>query len=93
MKFRPLHDRVLVERIEEELSAGGIVIPDQAKEKPCRGKVVAVGPGKFEDGKHHDPCVKVGDVVIFTKYGGTEVKIDGKEHTVLNESDILGVYE
>jgi len=93
MKFRPLHDRVLVERVEEEVSAGGIVIPDNAKEKPSRGKIIATGKGKVVDGKAHPLDVKAGDTVLFGKYGGTEVKIEGGEFVVLREEDIMGVVE
>jgi chaperonin GroES len=93
MKFRPLHDRVLVESLEsEEKTAGGIIIPDTAKEKPQEGKVVAVGPGaKSEDGKITPMDVKVGDHVLFGKWSGTEVKVDGKEYSIMKESDIMGV--
>ena len=93
MKFRPLHDRVLVESLEsEEKTAGGIIIPDTAKEKPQEGKVVAVGPGaKSEDGKITPMDVKVGDQILFGKRSGTEVKIDGKEYSIMKESDIMGV--
>jgi chaperonin GroES len=93
MKFRPLHDRVLVESLEsEEKTAGGIIIPDTAKEKPQEGKVIAVGPGnKTEDGKIIPMDVKVGDRVLFGKWSGTEVKIDGKEYSIMKESDIMGV--
>jgi len=95
MKIRPLHDRVLVKRVEEEkVSKGGIIIPDTAKEKPIEGKVVAVGAGKVgEDGKQRGLDVKAGDRVLFGKYSGTEVKIDGEEHLILREEDILGVLE
>ena len=93
MKFRPLHDRVLVESLEsEEKTAGGIIIPDTTKEKPQEGKVVAVGPGaKSEDGKITPMDVKVGDQILFGKWSGTEVKIDGKEYAIMKESDIMGV--
>jgi chaperonin GroES len=93
MKFRPLHDRVLIESLEsEEKTAGGIIIPDTAKEKPQEGKVIAVGPGnKTEDGKIIPMDVKVGDRVLFGKWSGTEVKIDGKEYSIMKESDIMGV--
>ena len=93
MKFRPLHDRVLVESLEsEEKTAGGIIIPDTAKEKPQEGKVVAVGPGaKSEDGKITPMDVKVGDQILFGKWSGTEVKIDGKEYSIMKETDIMGV--
>jgi chaperonin GroES len=94
MKFRPLHDRVVVRRIEEdERTKGGIIIPDTAKEKPIEGEVIAVGPGKVEDGKRIEPSVKAGDRVLFGKYAGTEVKLDGEEHLILREDDILGVIE
>ncbi len=95
MKVRPLHDRVLIERIEaESKTAGGIIIPDTAKEKPAEGKVVAVGEGiRDEDGKRIALDVKKGDHVLFAKWGGTEVKIDGKELIILKESDILAVIE
>jgi chaperonin GroES len=93
MKIRPLQDRVLVKRIEgEEKTKGGIIIPDTAKEKPIEGKVVAVGAGKVgEDGKQRPVDVKAGDKILFGKYSGTEVKIDGEEHLILREEDILGV--
>ena len=93
MKFRPLHDRVLIESLEsEEKTAGGIIIPDTAKEKPQEGKVIAVGPGaKSEDGKTIPMDVKVGDLVLFGKWSGTEVKVDGKEYSIMKESDIMGV--
>ncbi len=95
MKIRPLHDRVLIERIEAEAkTAGGIIIPDNAKEKPSEGKIVAVGNGaRDESGKVHALDVKVGDKVLFAKWGGTEVKVDGKELIILKESDILAVVE
>jgi len=93
MKFRPLHDRVLIESLEsEEKTAGGIIIPDTAKEKPQEGKVIAVGPGaKSEDGKNIPMDVKIGDRVLFGKWSGTEVKVDGKEYSIMKESDIMGV--
>ena len=93
MKFRPLHDRVLIQSLEsEEKTAGGIIIPDTAKEKPQEGKVIAVGPGaKSEDGKTISMDVKVGDRVLFGKWSGTEVKVDGKEYSIMKESDIMGV--
>ena len=93
MKFRPLHDRVLVESLDsEEKTSGGIIIPDTAKEKPQEGKVVAVGPGsKTEEGKITPMDVKVGDHVLFGKWSGTEVKVDGKEYSIMKESDIMGV--
>jgi chaperonin GroES len=95
MKIRPLGDRVLVERLEEESkTAGGIIIPDSAKEKPQRGKVHAVGLGRVKDDGHRQtPDVKTGDQVLFGKYAGTEVKVDGQEFLIINESDILGVIE
>ena len=95
MNARPLHDRILVQRIEEgEQKVGGIIIPDSAKEKPQQGKVVAVGQGKVkEDGTVRKLDVKAGDRVLFGKYSGTEVKLDGEEHLILREDDILGVLE
>ena len=93
-KIRPLHDRVIVKRIEEEeKTKGGIVIPDTAKEKPQEGRVVAVGPGKNEDGKVIPLGVKAGDKILFGKYSGTEIKLDGEEHLIMREDDILGVIE
>ena len=93
MKFRPLHDRVVVRGIDEDQkTAGGIIIPDTAKEKPMQGKVVAVGPGaRGDDGKIHPLDVKAGDRVLFGKWSGTEVKIDGEELLIMKESDIMGV--
>lgn len=95
MKVRPLHDRVLVERIEaESKTAGGIIIPDTAKEKPAEGKVVAVGEGLRDDhGKRVALDVKKGDRVLFAKWGGTEVKVDGQELIIMKESDILAIIE
>jgi chaperonin GroES len=95
MKFRPLHDRVVVRRLEqEEKTAGGIIIPDTAKEKPQEGEVVAVGPGaRGEDGVLHPLDVKPGDRVLFGKWSGTEVKIDGEELMIMKESDVMGVIE
>ncbi|HHI89217.1 MAG TPA: co-chaperone GroES [Hellea balneolensis] len=95
MKFRPLHDRVLVKRVEEETkTAGGIIIPDTAKEKPSEGKVIAVGPGVRDDnGNYIKPDVKKGDRVLFGKWGGTEVTIDGDELLIMKESDIMGVLD
>ncbi len=95
MKIRPLQDRVIVKRVEEEgKTKGGIIIPDTAKEKPMEGKVIAVGKGKvLEDGKIHSLDVKAGDRVLFGKFAGTEVKIDGEEHLIMREDDILGVIE
>ena len=95
MKIRPLQDRIIVKRVaEEEKTKGGIIIPDTAKEKPIEGKVVAVGNGKvMKDGKVRPVDVKVGDTVLFGKYSGTEIKIDGIDHLILREDDILGVLE
>ena len=95
MAFRPLHDRVVVKRIDaEEKTAGGIIIPDTAKEKPSQGEVIAVGPGaRDESGKLVPLDVQVGDRVLFGKWSGTEVKIDGQELLIMKESDILGVIE
>jgi chaperonin GroES len=95
MKFRPLHDRVLVRRIDaEEKSAGGIIIPDTAKEKPQQGEVVAAGPGaRDENGRLTPLDVKTGDIVLFGKWSGTEVKIDGAELLIMKESDILGILD
>jgi chaperonin GroES len=95
MKFRPLHDRVVVKRIDaEEKSAGGIIIPDTAKEKPSQGEVIAVGPGgRDETGKLVPLDVQVGNRVLFGKWSGTEVKIDGVEYLIMKESDIMGVLE
>lgn len=95
MNFRPLHDRVLVRRIEEdERSAGGIIIPDTAKEKPIQGEVLAVGPGgRDEKGKVTPLDVKAGDHIIFGKWSGTEVRIDGEELLIMKESDIMGIIE
>ncbi len=95
MKLRPLHDRVIVKRLEEErVSAGGIVIPDSAAEKPTRGKVIAAGPGRVNDeGKVRPLDVKAGDTILFGKWSGTEVKIDGEELLVMKEEDIQAVIE
>ena len=95
MKVRPLQDRVLVKRVESETrSAGGIIIPDTAKEKPLEGLVIAVGPGKrLEDGSRVAPEVKEGDRVLFGKYAGTEIKVDVVDHMILKESDILGILD
>ena len=95
MEFRPLHDRIVVKRLEEDgKSAGGIIIPDTAKEKPARGEVLAVGPGaRDESGKINAPDVKIGDIVLFGKWPGAEVKIDGADLLIMKESDILGVIE
>lgn len=95
MKIRPLHDRIIVKRLEEErTSAGGIIIPDSATEKPIQGKVIAVGNGKIlEDGSVRKLDVKVGDKILFGKYGGTEVKVDGDELLVMREEDVMAVIE
>jgi chaperonin GroES len=95
MKFRPLQDRVVVRRIEAETkSTGGIIIPDTAKEKPQEGEVVAVGPGaRDEDGKRIAPDVKEGDRILFGKWSGNEVKLDGEEFLIMKESDIMGIIE
>ena len=95
MKFRPLHDRVVVRRIElDEKTSGGIIIPDTAKEKPQEGEVIAVGPGaRGEDGKIQALDVKSGDRILFGKWSGTEVKIDGQELLIMKESDIMGIIE
>ncbi len=94
MKIKPLHDRVLIKRIsEEEKTKGGIIIPDTAKEKPMEGKIVAVGSGKIVDGKNHPLQVKAGDRILFAKYAGTEIKIEGEEHLILSEDEILGIVE
>ena len=95
MKFRPLHDRVVIRRVdEEEKTAGGIIIPDTAKEKPMQGEVLAVGPGaRGDDGKIQPLDVKAGDRVLFGKWSGTEVKIDGEELLIMKESDIMGIIE
>jgi chaperonin GroES len=95
MKFRPLHDRVVVKRIDaEEKSAGGIIIPDTAKEKPSQGEIIAVGPGgRDEAGKLVPLDVQVGNRVLFGKWSGTEVKIDGVEYLIMKESDIMGILE
>lgn len=95
MKIRPLADRVLVQRVEAQTkTAGGIVLPDTAKEKPQRGKIIAVGEGKtLDDGSRQKLQVKKGDMVLFTSYAGTDVKIDGKEYMIMNESDIMAVIE
>jgi len=95
MKIRPLNDRILVKRLEqEEKTSGGIIIPDSAKEKPAEGKVVAVGNGKLNDaGQRVAMDVKVGDRVLFSKYGGTDVKLDGEDYLIMREDDILGIVE
>jgi chaperonin GroES len=95
MKIRPLNDRLLVKRLkEEEKTAGGIIIPDSAKEKPAEGEVIAVGPGKTNDkGERVALQVKSGDRVLFSKYGGTDVKLDGEDYLIMREDDILGIIE
>ncbi len=95
MKIRPLQDRILVKRVEEEeKTKGGIIIPDSAKEKPQEGKVVAVGKGKIlDDGKVHPLDVKKGDRILFSKYAGTEVTLEGEEHLIIREDDVLGVID
>ena len=95
MKIRPLHDRIIVKRIEEEsTSSGGIIIPDSAKEKPAQGEVIAVGDGKvLEDGKKVGMDVSAGDRILFSKYAGTEVKIEGEEYLIMREDDVLGIIE
>jgi len=94
MKLKPLGDRVIVlPKESEEVTKSGIVIPDTAKEKPQEGEVIAVGPGRIEEGKRIPMDVKVGDRIIYSKYGGTEVKIEGEEHLILRESDILAIIE
>ena len=95
MKIRPMNDRILVVRVEEEKkTAGGIIIPDTAKEKPQEGKVVAVGAGKIgDDGKRQPMGVKPGDRILFSKYGGSDVKIDGDEHLIVREEDVLAILE
>ncbi len=95
MKIRPLHDRIIVERIEEETkTAGGLFIPDTAKEKPQQGMIIAAGKGKVtEDGKVLGMDVKVGDKILFGKYAGTEIKVEGKEYLMMREDDVLGVVE
>jgi|ERR1700688_4105241 chaperonin GroES len=95
MKFRPLHDRVVIRRVEsEERTAGGIIIPDTAKEKPQEGEVIAVGPGaRDEAGKLIPLDVKAGDRILFGKWSGTEVKIDGQEYLIMKESDVMGIVE
>lgn len=91
-KIRPLHDRVIVKRIEEEeKTKGGIIIPDTAKEKPQEGRVIAVGPGKHEDGKVIPLDVKAGDKILFGKYAGTEINLNAEEYLILSEDDILGI--
>ncbi len=92
--IRPLHDRVLVQRLnEEEKTKGGIIIPDSAKEKPQEGKVIAIGNGRYEDGKLIPLQVKAGEKILFSKYSGNEIKIDGEEYLIMKEDEILGVLE
>ena len=95
MKLRPLQDRILVQRVEEEATTrGGIIIPDTAKEKPIEGKVVAVGKGKIgDDGKRIALEIKKGDKILFSKYGGTDIKIEGEEYLIMREDDVLGIIE
>jgi len=95
MKIRPLQDRVLVKRVdEEETTSGGIIIPDSAKEKPQEGQVVAVGPGKtLDSGAVAEPAVKAGDRILFSKYAGTDVTVEGDEHIIIREDDVLAIYE
>jgi chaperonin GroES len=93
VNIRPLHDRVIIERIEERQTAGGIVIPETAGDKPQRGKILATGPGKKENGQISALDVKVGDEVLFAKYSGTEVKVEGTDLLVMREEDIMGVVE
>jgi chaperonin GroES len=95
MKFRPLHDRILVERVEsEEVTKGGIILPDTAKEKPQQGKIIAVGTGKrTEDGKILPLEVKEGDTILFGKYSGSEIKVEGVEYLIMREDDVLGLVE
>ena len=95
MKIRPLQDRILVKRVdEEETTSGGIIIPDSAKEKPQEGLVVAVGPGKtLDSGEIATPGVNAGDRILFSKYAGTDVNVDGEEHIIIREDDVLAIYE
>lgn len=94
MKIKPLQDRILVERVEEEETVGGIIIPDTAKEKPQKGKIIEVGPGrKDEDGKLIPLDIKKGDTVLFNKYAGTEIKIEGKEYLLMREDDVMALVE
>ncbi len=95
MKIRPLQDRILVKRVEEEeTTSGGIIIPDTAKEKPQEGKVISVGPGKtLESGEISEPGVKAGDRILFSKYAGTDVNVDGDEHIIIREDDVLAIFE
>ena len=95
MKIRPLQDRILVKRVdEEETTSGGIIIPDSAKEKPQEGLVIAVGPGKtLDSGEIATPGVNAGDRILFSKYAGTDVNVDGEEHIIIREDDVLAIYE
>jgi len=94
MKVKPLHDRILVERLEEEVRKGGIIIPDTAKEKPQKGKVTAAGPGRVDDkGKRIAMDVKKGDMILFGKYSGNEIRIDDKEYLIMREEDVLAIVE
>ena len=94
MKIKPLHDHILVERVEEEIKKGGIIIPDTAKEKPQRGKVIAVGDGRRDEKGNTIPLgVKKGDIILFGKYAGTEMKIEDKEYLIIREDDVLGIIE
>ncbi|MBN2536714.1 co-chaperone GroES [candidate division WOR-3 bacterium] len=94
MKIRPLHDRILVERVEEETRKGGIIIPDTAKEKPQQGKVIAVGPGRFDDnGKRVEMDVKKGDRILFGKYSGNEIRVGEEEYLIMREDDVLAIIE
>lgn len=93
LNIRPLHDRVIIQRLEERTTAGGIVIPETAGDKPQRGTVIAAGPGKYENGALRKLDVKVGDQVLFGKYSGTEVKVNGQDVLVMREEDIMGVVE
>ena len=95
MKVRPLHDRLIIQRLEEgEQTIGGIIVPDSAKEKPQRGKVFAVGPGKVrDDGSRHQPDVKDGDTILFGKYSGQEIKIEGEEYLILREDEVLAIID
>jgi chaperonin GroES len=94
VRIKPLHDRIIVKRVEEEeKTKGGIIIPDTAKEKPQQGKVVSVGNGRKDDGKVIPLDVKAGDTILFGKYSGTEIKLDGEDHLILREEDVLGIVE
>jgi len=95
MSFKPLHDRVLVRRVEsDEKTTGGLIIPDSAKEKPQEGQVIAVGPGKtLDNGTVAEPNVKAGDRILFSKYAGTDVNVDGDDHIIIREDDVLAIYE